>query len=377
MSFHSARYYVPFLHRWCNADPAGLIDGVNIYSYTHDNPINYMDKSGTDAIDEAVARLEAHLSSMRNLFGQIESLRTDFSRMISGRVETYNRTLRQLEQLRPSDTRRRAFLERRLERVGAEIVERTSEFGSRATRLLSSVLEIEAQQSSTRGSATALFSELENLVGHSHRAMEIPSERMTSLRSYIGSLRSTVEATDASTRALSQPLGQFIANQSGISRMITSTVGVAAEIPTEFLENVPSVRGSIGSLPPRPPPMNTLTEAASEVSSGARRGILRRIAESPLTRRGLAVIPIIGIGANLMSAYEHYGEGSYVAAGADLFGCVPGAGDLLDAFRLGYGEGQTVTVQEEREIERQWVERMHPRVREEFCATHSNIAGCQ
>jgi RHS repeat-associated protein len=45
--YHGARYYAPWLCRWTAADPIGIGDGVNVYSYVHGNPISYSDQTGT------------------------------------------------------------------------------------------------------------------------------------------------------------------------------------------------------------------------------------------------------------------------------------------------------------------------------------------
>ena len=47
LNYHSARYYAPWLGRWASTDPAGLVDGVNLYGYSQTNPILYSDPSGT------------------------------------------------------------------------------------------------------------------------------------------------------------------------------------------------------------------------------------------------------------------------------------------------------------------------------------------
>ncbi len=46
LSYHGARYYAPWLGRWCAADPIGLGDGVNRYAYVRNRPIGSHDPSG-------------------------------------------------------------------------------------------------------------------------------------------------------------------------------------------------------------------------------------------------------------------------------------------------------------------------------------------
>lgn len=47
--YHGARYYAPWLARWTKADPIGLKDGVNRYTYVRGNPIKYSDPTGTSS----------------------------------------------------------------------------------------------------------------------------------------------------------------------------------------------------------------------------------------------------------------------------------------------------------------------------------------
>jgi RHS repeat-associated protein len=50
--FSGARYYAPWLGRWTRPDPAELIDGVNRYSYTRNNPLRGTDPTGAQTQDE-------------------------------------------------------------------------------------------------------------------------------------------------------------------------------------------------------------------------------------------------------------------------------------------------------------------------------------
>ncbi|HEY5812275.1 MAG TPA: RHS repeat-associated core domain-containing protein, partial [Terrimicrobiaceae bacterium] len=48
-SFHGARYYAPWLARWTATDPAGLEDGINLFTYVHNNPVIFFDPTGKEA----------------------------------------------------------------------------------------------------------------------------------------------------------------------------------------------------------------------------------------------------------------------------------------------------------------------------------------
>ena len=51
LNYHSARYYLPWLGRWLSADPIGIGDGVNLYSYVSGNMTRIIDPKGTDGWD--------------------------------------------------------------------------------------------------------------------------------------------------------------------------------------------------------------------------------------------------------------------------------------------------------------------------------------
>lgn len=51
LSYHSARYYLPWLGRWLSADPIGIGDGVNVYAYCGGQPINNTDQLGNQSED--------------------------------------------------------------------------------------------------------------------------------------------------------------------------------------------------------------------------------------------------------------------------------------------------------------------------------------
>ena len=44
--YYGARYYSPWLARWLSPDPAGTVDGLNLYAFVTDNPASYWDVGG-------------------------------------------------------------------------------------------------------------------------------------------------------------------------------------------------------------------------------------------------------------------------------------------------------------------------------------------
>lgn len=44
--YYGERYYAEWICRWVSPDPAGAVDGMNLYEYAGNNPVNYNDPSG-------------------------------------------------------------------------------------------------------------------------------------------------------------------------------------------------------------------------------------------------------------------------------------------------------------------------------------------
>jgi RHS repeat-associated protein len=63
LSYHGARYYVPWLARWISADPAGLVDGVTLYRYSQSNPDRFVDLTGREPEESQELAVAMDLSS--------------------------------------------------------------------------------------------------------------------------------------------------------------------------------------------------------------------------------------------------------------------------------------------------------------------------
>ena len=46
--YHGARYYAPWLGRWMNPDPSGLVDGPNVFAYVRGSPVVMHDPNGRE-----------------------------------------------------------------------------------------------------------------------------------------------------------------------------------------------------------------------------------------------------------------------------------------------------------------------------------------
>lgn len=47
--YYGFRYYAPWLQRWVNPDPAGEVDGLNLYRMVRNNPLTFFDVQGENA----------------------------------------------------------------------------------------------------------------------------------------------------------------------------------------------------------------------------------------------------------------------------------------------------------------------------------------
>jgi RHS repeat-associated protein len=52
--YHGARYYAAWLGRWTRCDPAGMADTINPYTYLHNNPVRFIDPTGSEATESAL-----------------------------------------------------------------------------------------------------------------------------------------------------------------------------------------------------------------------------------------------------------------------------------------------------------------------------------
>jgi RHS repeat-associated protein len=77
--YYGFRYYMPWRQRWLNADPAGAIDGLNLYRMVRNNPVSYNDPNG----------LVARRASQTVEFHGIPRHDTNFNNIKKAKKETF------------------------------------------------------------------------------------------------------------------------------------------------------------------------------------------------------------------------------------------------------------------------------------------------
>ncbi|WP_291409029.1 SpvB/TcaC N-terminal domain-containing protein [Actinophytocola sp.] len=72
LTYHSARYYAPWLDRWMSTDPAGAVDGMNLYRYARSAPMSWRDPNGlqsSEADEPVLESVDQH--AVREVEGQV------------------------------------------------------------------------------------------------------------------------------------------------------------------------------------------------------------------------------------------------------------------------------------------------------------------
>lgn len=102
--YYGQRYYAPWLQRWLNPDPAGYVDGANLYRMVGNRPMDFTDHQGTVKIP-----LETLLGDVLDPMakqigtGWYEELRWDSGTQAFARTEmVYGRGMSPLESQAPS-----------------------------------------------------------------------------------------------------------------------------------------------------------------------------------------------------------------------------------------------------------------------------------
>lgn len=69
--YYGARYYAPWMGRWLSPDPAGALDGANLYLYVRGNPVRHTDQDGQVAVELNNEGQVARLTTFFNGLGAV------------------------------------------------------------------------------------------------------------------------------------------------------------------------------------------------------------------------------------------------------------------------------------------------------------------
>nr|WP_316249757.1 RHS repeat-associated core domain-containing protein [Pseudomonas sp. N40(2020)] len=81
--YYGARYYAPWLQRWVSPDPAGDVDGLNLYGFVGKNPMVYVDQTGTSRIlFDLAKRAVGIFDKAKTATDQLHNLTSEFDGLI-------------------------------------------------------------------------------------------------------------------------------------------------------------------------------------------------------------------------------------------------------------------------------------------------------
>jgi RHS repeat-associated protein len=88
LNYHGARYYALWLGRWTSSDPAGLVDGLNLFRYARNSPLANRDLNGKESINFEEVRSYQERSVQLNM--NYEPSRSEVSHRLTIRLQDPN-----------------------------------------------------------------------------------------------------------------------------------------------------------------------------------------------------------------------------------------------------------------------------------------------
>jgi RHS repeat-associated protein len=98
-SYHGARYYSCWLGRWGSKDPAGLVDGINLYAYVSGNPARKFDSSGY-----------AEADTTNVIEGELEPINRELEKIVNNYIKAAREVVGIKPGVQPTDEQKREFV---------------------------------------------------------------------------------------------------------------------------------------------------------------------------------------------------------------------------------------------------------------------------
>ena len=110
--YYEYRYYAPFIGNWISPDPAGPVDGLNLYRFVRNNPIRFVDPNGLRSDDiHVVGSVESGLSE-EEAIAQFNRTRGIELGIIVTDMERANETTWLITKFRDDRRRRQEMIDR-------------------------------------------------------------------------------------------------------------------------------------------------------------------------------------------------------------------------------------------------------------------------
>ncbi|HEU4328718.1 MAG TPA: SpvB/TcaC N-terminal domain-containing protein [Roseiflexaceae bacterium] len=284
-----ARFYAPWLGRWISADPAGMVDGPNLYRYTRNNPLNHIDPTGTSSIDLGLFEVVKDMpENFWSFAGELDDL------------DAIDRAIEEADEIRfHMDNIDLELMQDKFEDIATYIEEHGRDGLEEYLRESESMTAYELARVMDEKYEDKLSFQVNGKDRTSKYIDKVRDVLPEDLQETIASAARKVEAT--ATKELSKGIGEA-GNSSGEAKGL----GKAAD-----------TAGDAAKAIPKPP------------------------------SKALKLIPIVGTAAGLASAAAEAHEGNYVRAGVDTVGVfvepVDWAATAYDAGAFVYGEAKAFT----------------------------------
>ncbi|MHC8286436.1 RHS repeat-associated core domain-containing protein [Pseudomonas sp. XS1P51] len=112
--YYGFRYYAPWLQRWINPDPAGYVDGMNLFSMVNNNPVTYIDMLGKVGDDFNHKR---YLEEFKTLFDKFEP--ENLVTLDPNKVTYYRDKISKIESIR--NRKEREYFNRQIRKLGKHL----------------------------------------------------------------------------------------------------------------------------------------------------------------------------------------------------------------------------------------------------------------
>jgi RHS repeat-associated protein len=300
LNYHGARYYAPWLGRWTACDPAGLVDGPDLYVYSRSSPIASLDLTGLESKKsqyEAVNDIASNIQEQYKFFlGEAEQRGLDARKAGTEAGANLQKWIQNAPNVGPESVEYK-FVEGYGPRIDVHLhkvnfsIELKSTIEAAKAKEYGQISHFREIARKKPGGIFAVITGegVHELTDFGNELSPRQLERLKGLADFTRTVRVTsidVDPWNSSKAARSGPFGDT-AN--------TGPKKTSHKMPeTKMPSKVVKVGGMV-----------------------------------------LKVAPFAGVAAGLYSAERNLEQGNYREAALDLVGLIPVVGDAVDAVRLG------------------------------------------